>query len=842
MATKTKNRSPNQDNPNRIQDDYDQKFDDTNQTFNEMTSPENYDRDGEEPDTSKQDGEDNKKSLHERESQPDKNDVESNSVDNAERQQVGGEDGFSYQPDDGNKTKVTTKIAGAFAGKRKWGWIGGGFFVTFLSLLAILAPTLGPLHIFNNFFNHNFEMNDSFRRQRTSRIVKSIFNFNRTNRQLSDTPFKLKADLVAFEKYESRMQSRGWSIEYDANNKPIGLIDPDGAFVNLDNLSASEFTRQIDPMIKDTIPAWQMTKRVQTRSLISTFTGPRRSFSWTKLFGRDKTAEPNFEAAKFRKEIGAEAVDPDTGRFVEFDPDSGDPIDSSGGSAAEAAQEATIQAKLDGASDSAALRVGVTELNNASSPGGGRTSIIFGTVIVGCIAYSINENQVLSKFERYAAALRYGSTFMLATNEMQQGGDIDVGEVGELFGEYNKNDPTQLRVSEDGSITEGASGESFVYENGTSFAESAAFQRATGSPVVGPEINEEFRVNPTGEGASTVNSILNGAVSVVAQIIDAIPGFDLVCRLVNSGIGFLVGLALDITEGVAALAACLTGAGCVALGKFVVAEALFEMATRLLSASISSFAGYLTDNPAQAAAILDQSLSLISSEETRTATAVDDATYNQAVAQHKRDTVERLPFAQRYFDIGNPASITHAIAESKLAISGSSPQGLLASLFTLPRQTVAMAVSSNNVYAQDIAFDNYDFQKYMFDPAYLEVDAYDHAEAVYALIEADESIVTSAGAVESSDSLARDFAVLCMGYNPVTGSVNKSNNTSMLPMFSDPSAVGAGEATRRNDLYTALCVEAAGTDGQPELYAQVGRFVDDLEIIQSMEELSRLIN
>lgn len=824
MATKTKNRPPSQDDPNRIQDDYDQKFNDTDQTFNEMTSPENYDRDGVEPEPANDQAADGEPSLHERESQPDKNEKDLSGAEAAERQQVDGGEDFAYQPDDGQKKSAKSQVAGAFAGKRKYGWIGGGIFVTFLSILAIIAPTLGPLHIFHNFFNHNFEMNDSFRRQRTSRIVKSIFRANAdTNRPLADTPFKLKADLIAFEKYEARMQSRGWGIEYDGNNKPIGLIDPDGAFVNLDNLSPAEFARQIDPMLKDTIPAWQMTKRVQTRSLISTFSGPRRSFRWTDLFSREaRNTEENFTKRKVLKETGLDNfdLDPDAPtQGVDTDGDGLPDVDGDGNTVTGGefdelsdSQQAFFDALDEGQTKSAALgratEVGISSNPTASGRGAAITTV---ALVAGCLAHAAYEDDLVATFSRYSSALRVGATYLLGVNEMQQGGDIDVGEVGQLFSEFNNDEG--------------------------SFASSAAYQRATGSPVVGPELDHELHVVEQPESENFIETSFES----IGMIVSALPFSNIICGIVNSVFFAVLGTIIDVAETVAVCVGSVGTACAIAVGKYVAFEALFEFAGRMIAASITNTIGLITDNPVQSGALLDQSLSLIASEETRTASAVDDTTYNQAVAQFKRDTVQNLPFAQRYFDISNSGSITHAIAESKLAISESSPKSLLASLFALPATTVAMAASSNSVYAQDLAFDNYDIQKYMFDSAYLEVDAYEHAESVMAEIESDDGVVSSAGGISGSSDLSRDFAVLCMGFDPATNSVNKLASTSMLPMFSDPETLGAAEATRRNELFTALCVEAASSDTHSELYARVGRFVDDLELVQSIQEMSELL-
>src|SRR5690606_14165515 len=108
----------------------------------------------------------------------------------------------------------------------------------------------------------------------------------------------------------------------------------------------------------------------------------------------------------------------------------------------------TVEAKLDGATNTEAINTGVSEARRSATPDGGKTSIIFGSVVLGCIAFSVNENQVVAQYEKYASALRYGATFMLAVNEMQQGGDISVVEVGELFCDFNNYEPTTITTND----------------------------------------------------------------------------------------------------------------------------------------------------------------------------------------------------------------------------------------------------------------------------------------------------------------------------------------------------------------------------------------------------------
>lgn len=794
---------------------------------------------------SKARGHDDNADLYERENKPD--DYSGEPLAPSEQAAHDGIDsssqtGFDYEssgndnaPSRGRLVKITAQ---AVSGNRKWGWIGGGIVGLIVAGFLFLFPVLGPLHIFNNLFDHNFELNDSYRRHRTVRVLRSIFSANDTNRNLNDTPFKLRADLVDFEKFEGRMRSKGWDFQYNSDNKPIGLIRPDGTRASFDDPDV-RVRAEIDALVKDTIPAWRMNKRVRTRNLISTFTGPRRSFSWSKLFGRDKSTEPNFESAKFKKQAGLDDIDIDgkvTVRDLRSEDGATSPIERS--------MEATVEAKLDGATNTEAINAGVSEARRSATPDGGKTSIIFGSVVLGCIAFSVNENQVVAQYEKYASALRYGATFMLAVNEMQQGGDISVGEVGELFGDFNNYEPTTITTNDlnettvNGEVAYEESDETTEVEydnNNGSFAEAAAWQRATGAEPTGHELNEEFRVNPTVSPLDMVGGIM-GALSFIGGTLSNIPFFEQVCDLLEGGIGFLVGIAFDVIEGIVSVASCLTGVGCVALGKFAIVELLWEVGSRMISAAMTGFVGFLTDNPMQSLAILDQSLNLMASEENRTATPVSSEEYNAQLAVFKQEQNANRSLAERYFDMNNPRSLVASLANFKMKMQNGDkhPGSLLALLLSLPSNSVAGLINSQNVYAQaDLDFDNYGFQKYSFDNQYLDMDPFTNAEEVIELIEDDDSIAL----FNDNGEYARDFAVMCMGYNPDSGEVIKdSSNRNFLPMYSDSEAIGVKAARDRNDLFQSVCIEEASQNA--DLYSKVGRFVDDMELIQSMQELS----
>lgn len=730
---------------------------------------------------------------------------------------------------------MMTALKGAFSGKKKYGWLGGGLIGMIIGGALTFFPVLGPVHIFSNLFDHNFEYNDSFRRNRTSRVVDSILNKNRTNRNLKDTPFSTKADLIEFERFETRMQDSGWSFSYDGEGRATGLIDPNGNRVGLDNTSRSEFNRRVQPLIDDSIPAWRMNKRMRTRSLISAFTGPRRSFSWSSLLSRDKTVEPDFEVAKFKKETGLDDINID-GQVVVRDVEAED-----GDNPLDRALQETVDAKLDGATDTDAINAGVTEAKNAATPDGGRTSIVVGSVILGCIAYTVNNNELAADFSRYTAALRNAGTFMLATNEIQRGGDIEIGEVGQLFKEFNNFESTTVTATDLETTTDEQGRTVYVdpdsssdieieYDNNTgSFTEAAAWQRATGSEVTGPELNQEFRVIQTQSPLDLVDGIM-GILSSVGGLVSTIPGMGTFCDALFSPIGFIVGILFDAVEALGAVAACATGAGCAALGKFAVIELFWEVGSRMISSAMTAFIGFLTDNPVQSLAILDQSLNLTASEESRSAMPIDSQEYNARLAVYKREQAQILPFKDRYFALDNPRSVTAKIAIAKSNLVRMNPTDFLASLFGLPGNSVLAAITSQNVYAQtDLEFDNYGFQKYSYDNGSFDEDPFELAEEINDLIAADDSIYLNV----DNGRYERDFAVMCMGYVPERGIVDKYANSNFLPRFSDPEIPNA---EKRNEAFQRVCIDEANNN--PELYAKVGRFVDDIEIVSSIIELT----
>lgn len=757
---------------------------------------------------------DDLQSLYDQESKPTKNSIDLNDVDDAEKQRLRDtaetdrmEGQFGYEQEYKTDSNIRAKVTGAFAGRRKYGWIGGGLAGTIIAGIAILFPTLTPMHILNNYLPHNFEYNHSLQRDRTGRhIIKSIFNRNKPGgRVFKDTPFLTRIDLIDFEKFEARMQSRGWDFNYNAAGKPIGLIDPSGVPIDLDNVSRAEFKARIQPLIDDTIPAVRMNQRMRTRVLISTFTGPIRSFKWTKLFGQEaKQAEPDFDKRKFLKESGLDdiptSVDGPTSGRQAVDADGNPAFDADGnpiyeqtpeGSVADQAREVVLQELDKGATKAAAITTAI-ETVRARFPSG--KSVALMAMVVGCVSYQIYEQDLVGQFERYASALRIGSTMALASQEIQHGGDIDIGEVGQLAHEYNN-------------------------ELG-SFAASPTYERNTGQIPTGPELAPELHViEPEGS-----DSAVQGAFEGVGSFFAGLPGMGAICAFVNSIFFVFIDIFLSAVE---VIAGCLVSACLATAGKVLAVEAVFELIGRLIAASLTNFVGFLITHPIQAANFLDQALSLIATEETRSGSLVDNETYNTQVGQYFLEKNRNLASDERYFSLDNPRSLVSKLSIAKSQITSSNPSQLLAKLIGLPATSLLAASSSGNVYAQvDLDFKNYGFQKYSYANSYLEVDPIIHAEEIIDLFDSGTS----------DGNLALDFAEKCMGYNHDKGEVDKGTYTKMLPQFSDPAFYGVGVATERNDEFQSLCIEQASAES--DLYSSVGRFVSDLELATSIQELS----
>lgn len=796
MATGTKDKNPSQK-------DYEDKFDDADkQRLRDIAETDRM-----EAQLADQDLYEKEQDAVKKEGSPLKPDEQAK----LDQMETGLREDDLYEGEDGQPPKkLRSRVAGAFSGRRKYGWIGGGVVGLLITILMIAFPALAPVHILSNYSRFNFDFNDSQLRDRTGRyILKSVFTRNKGGRNFKDTPFLTRIDLIDFQKFEARMQARGWDFNYNADGKPTGLIDPDRNIIDLEGISRAEYRARIQPLIDDTIPAWRMNKRIRTRILISTFTGPIRSFKWTKLFGQEaKQAEPDFDKRKFLKESGLDDiptnVDGATSGRQLFDEDGNPVLDENGnpvyeqtseGSVADQAKQVVLE-ELDNGSTKAVAVATATDVVKASFPEGHSLALM--TLVVGCISYSIYEQDLVGDFERFASALRIGSTFSLATHEIQEGGDIDLGEVGQLVNEYNN-------------------------ESGT-FAASASFQRATGSAPTGQELDPELHViEPEGS-----DSAIQSSFEEIGSFFAGIGGMDVVCKFVNSVFFVIFDLFLSVVE---VIVGCLATACLATAGKVIAIEVIFELVGRLIAASLTNFVGFLVTHPVQAANFLDQALNLISTQETRAGTPVDDATYNSQVGQFILEENRHRTIPERYFALENTQSLASKLSLGRAKLLDSSPSQLFSSLLKLPQNSLVAALTSDNVYAQvDINFDNYGFQKYSYADAYAEVDPLLHAEEIIDLFDS--------GSDEGNKAL--EFAEKCMGYDHERGLIDKNTTTKMLPQFSDPAVYGTEEAQSRNDEFQSLCIDDATSAEHKNLYSRVGRFVSDLELITSVEELSSL--
>lgn len=755
--------------------------------------------------------------------------------------------------DTGGTSRIKGAIQGALSGKKKYGWIGGGVAGLIISLMATFMLTFSPVHIMKNYIDHNFAFNDSFRRSRTIRIIDTVFNLNKFKPSGSKSPFVTKAERLAFERFETRMFKRGWSFTYDpATGKAIGLVDPAGEIKDLKNLSSKELKSVVQPMVDEVLPAWRMKQRILTRKWITTATGPLRSYKWSDLWERIKkqgSTDEAFQIEKFKDETGVDDIDslkkPDMSAKKNTVDKDGNPIVADAdkppeGLVGEEGIDAVLNAKANGATNAEAIEIGKATIKNRMP---GAKSIITAGVIIGCISYESYKQDLIGKFERYASAMRIGAEFLKLTNGIQDGDVENASNVGRLFSEYNGTVSEKV-LDGDGNEILDANGNPTYKTVDKTFAASAAWQRATGEKPVGPELNEELHIINAPGSNNPAETILYGIGGFISG---NMPLFSWVCRAASSAIGQVFGYLVDV---VTIAFQCIGGVGfgcAAAIGQAAGFEAFFRFALpRLLSAALTNVVGFLVADPVQMGNLLDQSLSLISSEESRTATPVNSATYNTAVAKYFQEENKSKSFAQRYLDMDNANSFVARITLLKMDLSSMNPTQFFASLFNFPANSLVAVATTGNVFAKtDVEFDNYNIQKYSYDNEFMDSDPYVLAEEVSDIIEQDIELVNSEGDVDKSPNLARDYAVLCMGYDPASGEVNKGFGSPMLPQFSDPDpeAFGEKEATRRNKLFQKLCLEKPmSSTAQSKLYSKIGRYVDDIELLSSMVNLSEEVD
>lgn len=749
-------------------------------------------------------------------------DSEEKAVD-AEKQEPSTQSSFEYSPSAGKsrRQQAATNIRKVFSGKKKYGWGIGGIIGVFIGVLVFLAPLIGPLQMFENLEDFHLGPRRDLISRRTVRVIKKI-RANAATTPDADPVTKRLAD-VDIDDLSSELSAKGYSLEIDGNGSPTGVIDTDGTFRSLDNID------EVVDLVDDAVPVGRAANRGYMRNLFTAETG----YSWSSILGR---ADPDASIWSWIR-TRARLTDADVDLTKNYTDDElaqsdlADNVDDvgRGSGVAEEAIEVAEAKKLAGASDAEAVKAGTGVLREKVS---GKSALMT-SLILACTSKAVYDNQLQMRWNNFKSAVATFFDLAIIADEVKHGDVNTARHVGEFMDKYSND-----------------SG---------SFASSAAWQEVTGQEVTGPGLLPENDVNSSLTSDDFVGSLL-GNVAAAGGIVDAVPGLSHFCGLINGILGTVIGgIVANVLDwgaaGIEIAAACTAGAA-VSLGgtcalKLGSVGALEIGLPRLFSVILSAFVEKTIDDPAQAFNYLSQAGALVNSESSRTGRPVDNETYakNDLQPYLQESQAKHSSLYAKWLSPDNPKSMMSQVGQWKTSIvySDKSFGTFVTTILKVPfsfanfifNNLTGLSERASAAAGEIGPHDS--IQKYSFRTNSLDSDPVVLANEVITMLEEEEGAALS--------TVLRDTAKYCMGYDYKN---DRFDPSLQLPLYSNPGTDASGffarlgsvlgdsqDAQAKNRIVQDYCVPNSSGELNSGVslddYEKLGRFVDDLMIIENMD-------
>ncbi len=720
-----------------------------------------------------------------------------------------------------------------FTGKKKAGWIGGGIIGTIIAVLFMIAPVLGPVHMAEALDGFHYAPNYHSRTTRNVRIVKRILARQPING--TDGMSKKLASVDA-DQLDAHLKKQGFTAQYDGSGKVTAIVDSsNGKTVDIK-------TKKAVTILDDALPSVKSSQR----GYFKTYTKLKAKFHWTSLFKGLSSDESIWSRIRQNRSGDIDAnkkpiVDEDGAKVTDADGHeikrSADIADNAKTGVASIDEGVTVTTEKLNAGEvpSKALKSGVRAATlKAPSP----KSLIFGALITSCTVKAVYDSELQAKFTGYSQAMADGLEMMMISDEIKNGNPESLAHIGEFMEQYN---------NEDGS-----------------FANSAAYQLATGQEVTGVEMNSENDVS----GKYGVDSFLGDALGVMAGLggfVNKVPGLSQTCGVINSVVGTTIGSfiatladwGLGAFEVIAACNPLMAGAsgGTTCAAKIGVQAFFIQVLPRLISLVVNSTVQKVIENPEQAFNFTSHASALVGSELYRTGKPVSETEYKVTVDNYRREQAQsNNNLLDRYFAMDNPQSLTRFVATWKTNLINSSVADKFATVLSLPGKMLSSFTSSfiNTVSAEgEVASGSYvdphsSIQRYSTNNEYLDMDLDEVPKKALALMDGDSEKAVA----------ARSTAQYCMGYDYPSGTVVPENQ---LPLFSNPGVSAEDEeasglvrffddlnsgvikspnAQDANAKVQEYCIDfshnernAKGKGITTDEYALIGRYVDDIMLL-----------
>ncbi|GAC1602282.1 MAG: hypothetical protein NVS3B29_05140 [Candidatus Saccharimonadales bacterium] len=584
-----------------------------------------------------------------------------------------------------------------------WGIVA--IIAAFFSLIVFLISVPFQLvHMAQILLDHNFSAGDRIEHKVGARVMQRLFQTKSEEptgaKKATGHPIRDKMDNMKMDKFNKTLTQEGLKLTFDPSGKLISLsrISTGETVTDFKNSTFLERRTAIGEIVKSRVAPWNVLKRVHYTRLMQYHA--RVSF---KFWPKEKVKDiRTLLTEKIRKGIAPADLATKTGGTAADQQAAKNASASNGtGPAAEAAK-ATTDAYAADPNKVAAIKVGTDKLKASATKFAGVTAVLSIVCTIQQLAAAVADGRYTVRLD---LLMRAGNVYLTTSSQLLSGQNIDIDKLNQLMTRFN-GDETAPADS----------------VNRKAWDQSAAAKRINGEPIDSNPKSKTY--NPDlSPSANPSNDALTMIASTVNAFFSAIPGFNIVCDVLNSFFGYVL-------QGLELIGAIISGgleAGFAAVLQGVVVQLFFDHVVQWALEAATNLAVTGTDNAIEMFNNGDAGLSL-SNSEYRRSYGSRQITNGEQVALVEAARTEQTQIAQskgwfyRNLDLGN----IHSVASNFLTKVPTSTSSAVAAITDLPRTfTASLATIMTGNFQPAFAADNvnpYNFQYYGFTQA--EINAY----------------------------------------------------------------------------------------------------------------------
>jgi hypothetical protein len=690
---------------------------------------------------------------------------------------------------------------GRWAGQNRrkliFGSIAGGLVSAIVAGFFALLP-LKLIHFKELLFDRNFAVGENFERVRGYRMMRSVLKGPKINdgggRRVNCATGGFICDVVTnwkLDRFEQKLDRRGYKFDYGPDGRLTKIRrvvpgtdtprpDPVTGATEIDLASLDDISRKnaLFGTIDEAIPAWRIGKRIKYRALMSRRTG----VAW-KFFRRPGESPPSDDAdMRTRVDDRVNGRDSEVRALLDTDrdgvPDGSDPDINDDGNGDGASDGNDAEARMAGdefgqvANDArAAARENGTSIRSETARiSRSRIGLRAGIGITGLIAAVCGIQDLLNNLadtvtiQRTQQLIQTGNLLLVTSSHLKDGQvqGQDLNDFMRLFESYE----TQSIVDSSGNDT----GRTRQVYSGAETA--VSYKIAAEEPIT----EKDRRERDLSEDAHPSRSAVGRLSEAVNEIVDFVPGGQLLCDVATNAVG-------QIFMGIVEIGAAIFSGGSTAAAGVAASFAAQEAFSRtvlpriisyVLNASVGGFVdGFQFFNNIDAGLNLSANTEYASNIGGGELTGAEYEEQYRQVKRLAREEFQQKSLAHRLFAPEDHNSLISKMA-AQMPVSG---QGAVAKIAALPGAfshslakiflglRPAMAESEGSVFGAE---NRYNFKLYGFKEEELAAYEWDQNESYMEQVIGDDIVPDDCDVVAEHKSRKR-WEIMEFGYDYMTG-------------------------------------------------------------------------